>query len=257
MPLTIYPALDVLHGRCVRSMSGSSAPPEVLDDDPLAVAARWRGAGARWLHLVDLEGALHGGPKELDLLARLIAETELSVQFGGGLRTVEDVAAALERGAARVIVSAEVAARGEMLAGCLARWGEQIAVSVDTRDGQLTVAGWLPSVAETALDFARRMVDAGTRTLILANTRGDGAADAQQFDTLALARETLPETTLIAAGSFATLEDLRRLAQAGMDGVVLGRALYDGALDLAEALRLAGETAPTPAEDAPTDTPDA
>lgn len=258
MPLTIYPALDALRGRCVRPAEGATDQPELMDDDPVAIAGRWSEAGASWLHLVDLDGALHGGPQNLDLLKRIVAESGLAVQFGGGVRSVADAGAALEAGAARVIVSGEVAARGDTLKECLARWGERIAVSVDTRDGRLTVAGWLPSVSETALDFAQRMAGAGARTLILANVRGDGELDAQRFDALAQARAALPETTLIAAGSFVSLEDLRRLAEVGMDGVVLGRPLYDGALDLAEALRVAGEAAAAPAmDDASPDAPTA
>lgn len=257
MSLTIYPALDVLHGRCVRSAEGAADQPELMGDDPVTIAGRWREAGASWLHLVDLDGALAGGPQNLDLPRRIVAATGLSIQFGGGVRTAADVGAALEAGAARVVVGGEVAARGDTLKDCLARWGERVAVSVDTRDGRLTVAGWLPSVSETALDFARRMADMGAQTLILADVRGDGALDAERFEALALARSALPETTLIAAGGFATLEDLRRLAQVGMDGVVLGRPLYDGALDLAEALGVAGETVAAPTDDASPEAPTA
>ena len=257
MPLTIYPALDVLRGRCVRPAEGASDQPALMDDDPVVIAGRWREAGASWLHLVDLDGALRGGADNIVLVERIVAATGLAVQFGGGIRTAADVGAALDAGAARVVLSGEVAARGDTLKNCLARWGERIAVSVDTRDGRLTVAGWLPSVSETALDFARRMADTGIHTLILANMRGDGALDAQRFEALAQARAALPGTTLIAAGGFASLEDLRRLARAGMDGVVLGRPLYDGALDLAEALRVAGETTPTSTDDVPPDAPTA
>jgi phosphoribosylformimino-5-aminoimidazole carboxamide ribotide isomerase len=246
MPLTIYPALDILGGRPVRSADETPAPPQLMDDDPATIAGRWRADGAAWLHLIDLDGTLRGGSANLDLLTRIVAATGLAIQFGGGVRTAADVAAAFEAGAARVIVRADVAARGDTLADCLARWGERIVVSVDARDGRLTVAGWLPSASESALDFARRMADLGVRTLTLANVSGDGAPDAQQFSALEQARTALPETTLIAAGGFATLADLRRLAGMGMDGVVLGRPLYDGALALAEALRVAGEAAPIP-----------
>lgn len=255
MPLTIYPALDILRGHCVRSADEASAQPSLMDEDPVTIAGRWRADGATWLHLIDLDGTLRGGAGNLDLLTRIVAATGLAVQFGGGPRTAADVAAAFEAGAARVIVRAEVAARGALLADCLARWGERIAISVDARDGQLTVAGWLPSASESALDVARRMADAGVRTLILANVSGDGEPGAQRFATLEQARAALPETTLIAAGGFTALEELRRLARLGMDGVVLGRPLYDGALALTEALRVASEPLSDPSSDDTSDTP--
>ncbi|HEX6819611.1 MAG TPA: HisA/HisF-related TIM barrel protein [Ktedonobacterales bacterium] len=255
MPLTIYPALDALRGRCVRPAERAADPPELTEDDPVVIAGRWREAGASWLHLVDLDGALRGGPQDLDLLQRIVAATGLTVQFAGGVRTAADMGAALGAGAARVILSGEVAARGDTLKECLARWGERVAVSVDTRDGRLTVAGWLPSISESALDFARRVADAGARTLILANVRGDGESDSLRFEALAQARSALPGIALIAAGSFSSLDDLRRLAQVGMDGVVLGRPLYDGALDLAEALRVAEESVGVAADDASPDAP--
>ena len=257
MSLTIYPALDILRGRAVRQEETSAGIPGLVDDDPIAIASRWREAGATWLHLIDLEGTLRGGPESLDLLKRVVAETGLAVQFGGGVRTEANVAAAFDAGAARVIVSAENARGGQLLDKCLARWGDRIAVSIDTRDGRVTVAGWLQSVSESALDFARRIVEAGARTLILTNMRGVDGSDAQQIDALVEARVALPETTLIAAGGFTTLEDARRLARVGIDGLVLGRPLYDGAVDLAEALRAAQEATAASDGDATPSTSDA
>lgn len=243
MSLTIYPALDILRGRVVYPAEMSAESPVPMNDDPVAIACRWRELGATWLHLIDLDGTLRGGPESLDLLKRVVAETGLAVQFGGGIRTEADVAAAFDAGAAHVIVSAENARGGRLLDTCLARWGDRISVSIDARDGRMTVAGWLHDVSESALDFAGRVVAAGARTLILANIRDTGGSDASQVDIVAEARAALPETTLIAAGGFASFEDVRRLARIGVDGLVLGRPLYDGALDLAEALAVAQEAA--------------
>jgi phosphoribosylformimino-5-aminoimidazole carboxamide ribotide isomerase len=241
--LTLYPAIDLLGGRCVRLRQGDYAQAQVFDDDPLAVARRWKEAGAEWLHVVDLDGALAGEPKHLGVVRAIVEATELPVQVGGGLRTEGTVAAAFAAGAERVILGTAAAREPELLAACLARWSERIAVSVDSRGGQLTVAGWLEVFPEVALTFAKRMARMGVRTLVVTNVERDGMLAGSDTATLAGLRAALPETRLIAAGGLASLDDVRWLASAGMDGAVLGRALYEGALDLVEALRVTHEMA--------------
>lgn len=238
--LTLYPAIDVLGGRCVRPRQGDSAPAEAFDDDPVAVARRWREAGAAWLHVMDLDGALAGEPQHLEIVRAIANATELPLQVGGGLCSEDAVAAAFEAGAQRVILGMEAARAPELLAGCLARWNERIAVSVDSRGGQLTVAGWLEVLSESALAFAKRLARMGVRTLVLTNVARDSGNAGSDATALEGLRTALTETRLIAAGGFSSLDDLRWLAGAGMDGAVLGQSLYDGTLDLAEALRMAG-----------------
>jgi phosphoribosylformimino-5-aminoimidazole carboxamide ribotide isomerase len=237
--LTLYPAIDLLGGRCVRLRQGDYAQAQVFDDDPLAAALRWRDAGAQWLHVIDLDGARAGAPQHLDVVRAIVAVMGLPVQVGGGLRTEAAVGAAFEAGAARVILGTAAAREPDLLARCLARWGERVAVSVDSRAGQLAVGGWLEVLAEPALAFARRMAEAGVRTLVITNIERDGTLAGSDTVGLAQLRAALPETQLIAAGGLASLNDLRQLASAGMDGAVLGRALYEGRLDLKEALAVA------------------
>ncbi len=244
--LTLYPAIDVLDGHCVRLRQGDYAQAQVFDDDPVVAARRWQEAGAEWLHVVDLNGALAGQPKHLAIVRAIAEATGLPMQVGGGLRAEADVAAAFEAGAARVILGTAAAREPDVLAACLARWGDRIAVSVDSRGGKVTVAGWLEMISETALDFARRATEAGVRTLIMTNVERDGTLAGTDTAGLTHLRATLPEAALIAAGGIATLDDIRWLARAGMAGAVLGRALYTGALDLAEALRVARETPADP-----------
>lgn len=243
--LTLYPAIDVLGGRCVRLRDGDASLAPVFDDDPVAVAKRWREAGAEWLHVIDLDGALAGEPKHLDVVRSIADATGLPLQVGGGLRTEDAVAAVFAAGAKQVILGAEAAREPELLAGCLARWRDHIAVSVDSRGGNVTAAGWFEVLSESAMDIAKRMALVGVQTLLVTNVeRGVLLADGDTAGLAAL-REALPETRLIAAGSFSSLDDVRWLAAAGMDGAVLGRALYDGTLDLVEALHVAeGEAAP-------------
>lgn len=258
--MILYPAIDLLGGRCVRLRQGDYAQVSVFGEDPVAVARRWQAAGATWLHVVDLDGARQGQPTQLKSIAAIAAATGLPLQVGGGLRSEEDVAAAFAAGAARVILGTAAARAETVLHACLARWGERVAVSVDARGDAVTVAGWLESTTDTAADFASRMAHAGVRTLIMTDVRRDGTlagSDSSGLLTLraALPAVALPAVALIAAGGIATLDDIRRLARAGLDGAVLGRALYEGMLDLGAALRIAAQETATPASAAPAATP--
>lgn len=241
--LTLYPAIDLLGGRCVRLRQGDYAQAQVFDDDPIAVAQRWRQAGAEWLHVIDLDGARAGEPKHLEVVRAIVEATELPVQVGGGMRNEDAVAAAFDSGVERVILGTAAVCEPELLARCLARSGERIAVSVDARGGQIAVAGWLETTSESALTFAQRMAQAGVRTMVVTNVERDGTLAGSDTATLAELHAALPETYLIAAGGLASLEDVRSLASAGLDGAVLGRALYAGTLDLAQALHLTREMA--------------
>jgi phosphoribosylformimino-5-aminoimidazole carboxamide ribotide isomerase len=237
--MTMYPAIDLLGGRCVRLRQGDYAQAQIFDDDPVAAALRWKHAGAEWLHVVDLDGARAGEPKHLALVRAMVDATNLPLQLGGGLRTEAAVSAAFAAGAQRVVLGTAAARSPELLAACLARWGERVTVAVDSRGGQVTVAGWLEELPDSALSFARRMARFGVRTLVVTSVERDGMLAGGDAAGLAELRAALPAIRLIAAGGVASLDDLRRLARVGVDGVVLGRALYEGALDLAEALRMA------------------
>lgn len=250
--MQLYPAIDLLGGRCVRLRQGDYGAVTVFDDDPVAVARRWQAAGARCLHVVDLDGAREGHPAQLDVVRVIARETNLPVQLGGGLRTIEDVASAFDAGVARVILGTAAVRDEATLAACLAQWGERVAVSIDARGDAVTVAGWLESVAETLTDVAARMVRLGVRTLILTDVERDGTLAGSPGPRLLRLRAHLPQVALIAAGGIASLDDLRRLARARIDGAILGRALYTGAIDLAEALRVAAEPMP---DDTPPEVP--
>lgn len=239
--LILYPAIDLLGGRCVRLLQSDVTASEVFDDDPVAVARRWREGGAQWLHVVDLDGALAGEPRQLAIVRAIADATGLPVQVGGGLRGEASVEAALAAGAARVLL--DTAALGDMalLGRCLERWNERIAVSVDSRGGRVTVAGWLEMAGVSAADVAVRLAGSGVRTLVFTNVAPDGTLTGVDTVMLRDLRLALPDTRLIAAGGIASLDDVRALGHAGLDGAVLGRALYEGTLSLADALRAASE----------------
>jgi phosphoribosylformimino-5-aminoimidazole carboxamide ribotide isomerase len=254
--MTLYPAIDVLEGHCMRLLRGEGGETRIEDEDPVAVATRWHDAGAEWLHMVDLDGVRDGRPRNLDAVRAIVAATDLSVQFAGGMGKEDDVAAAFEAGASRALLSMTTAQDASVLGRCLERWGERVAVPVDARGEQELVAGWLELVpdAEPALALARKLLQSGVQTLVLTNISHQRMPDDTSASSLAELRAALQGKTLIAAGDIATLDDIRWLRGIGFDGVVLGRALYEGKLDLAEALEAArsplAEPAPAHAEPA-------
>lgn len=241
--MALYPAIELMAGRVTRS--GCDQEPLArddgdADDDPIAAARRFRDAGAEWLHVVDLDGALAGEPKHLDIV-RAIAATGIAPQLTGGLCSEDAVAAAFAAGARRVVLGAETARVPEMLAGCLARWSDRIGVSLDARGGQVTAAGWLEVLSESVVAFATRMARVGVRTLVLTHVERNATLAGGDNLTLEGLRMALPETTLVAAGQITSLDDVRWLATSGLDGAILGRPYFAAGLDLAGARRAVAE----------------
>ena len=229
---TLYPAIDLLGGRCVRLVRGDYNQVSVFDDDPVRMARRWRDEGAAWLHVVDLDGAREGQPRHLDTLRAIASATGLPIQYSGGLRTLASIERALDAGAARVTLGTAAVLDRPLLQEALERWGERLAVSVDARGGRVSIAGWLQSAAATAVAFAGEMVALGVKTLIVTNVDRDGTLSGADDALLSELRPALPDSWIIGGGGVASRDDVRRLAALGMDGVILGRALYEGRLDL-------------------------
>jgi phosphoribosylformimino-5-aminoimidazole carboxamide ribotide isomerase len=232
----LYPAIDLLGGRCVRLAQGDFARVSVFGDDPVAMARHWREQGAEWLHVVDLDGAREGEPRHLETLRAMFEATGALIQYSGGLRTVASVEAALAAGAARMALGTAAVRDRPLLEACLEHWSERVAVSLDVRGGCLAVAGWLQSVAEEPSAFAAEMVALGVRTLIITSVDRDGTLAGADDDLLQVLRAGAPGVRLIGGGGVASLADVTRMAALGMDGVLLGRALYDGAVSLPQAL---------------------
>ena len=251
--MILYPAIDLHDGKCVRPQQVADAEAvaaDLFDGDPLAVARHWRDAGAAWLHVVDLDGAMGGEPRHLEIVRQIVAETGCSVQCGGGLRSEASVEAAFAAGAERVILGTAALRHPELLATCLNRWGRRVIVSVDSRGGKVLLAGWLDKTSDTEVDFAKHMAECGVNTLVMSNVEGDGKLAGLDLASLTAARAALPTSEIIAAGGIAALDDLRALREAGVDGAILGRALTSGTLDFAEALRLLADEPPLPPTDA-------
>jgi len=259
--ITIYPAIDLRGGRVVRLRHGDPAAETVYGDDPAAVARRWAAAGAGWLHVVNLDGALASEPDvetlhatslqnspdaasmqlplNLRRLAEIRAATSLPIQFGGGMRTLADMAAALALGATRVVLGTVAVRRPDIVGEAVARFGgDRVVAGIDARDGLVATHGWRETSALDALTVALRMAELGVRRVVYTDIARDGVLTGiNAAATAALARGS--GLRVIASGGVASLEDMRMLAAMegdGVEGVIVGQALYTGAIDLAAAI---------------------
>jgi phosphoribosylformimino-5-aminoimidazole carboxamide ribotide isomerase len=240
----ILPAIDLHHGRCVRLRQGRAEEETVYDEDPAKVARRWVAAGAEWLHVVNLDGAF-GVEKSVNLqrLAELRAAVpDTPIQFGGGIRSVEDVARALELGATRAVLGTAAVRDPEMVSEAVARFGaERIVVGIDARDGQVAVQGWQVAGGVTALELGCEMRRRGVVRAVYTDIKRDGMLTGVNVEaTAALARAT--GLLVIASGGVASLDDIRRVrAEPEIEGAIVGQALYTGAVSLREAIQAAAE----------------
>jgi phosphoribosylformimino-5-aminoimidazole carboxamide ribotide isomerase len=239
----IYPAIDIKDGRCVRLKQGDAAAATTYFDDPTEPARAFAEAGAEWVHVVDLDGAFAGTPRNLDAL-RKIAALGRRVQFGGGLRDAGSVAAALEAGASRVVLGTKAAADEGFVAEAVARHGDAIAVGIDARDGRVAVRGWVEVTALDAEEFAGRMARAGVAALIHTDIATDGMLAGPNLAALERVLRAAPQTRVIASGGVSRREDVERLAElaarfANLDGVIVGKALYERRVDLPDLLAIA------------------
>lgn len=233
--MTIYPAIDIFEGKAVRLIRGDYEQMTVYSDDPAEVARGFAKAGARAVHIVDLEGAREGKPANFGLIKRIASESRLEVQVGGGIRTQGDIEEYLGCGIRRVILGTAAVSDKSLLHKMVREFGEAIAVSADVKDGLVAVKGWTEVSDMDAHGFCRAMEDMDVQTVICTDISKDGLLSGANIE---LYRElrTMLSIKLIASGGISTVEELQTLAKLGMDGAILGKALYTGAINLEEAL---------------------
>lgn len=225
--MMVIPAIDLRGGRCVRLIQGDRARELLYSDNPVAVARHWAAQGARWLHIVDLDGAFAGRPVHLELIKAIVAATSLPVQVGGGFRTPADIGAGLDAGASRIIVGTSA----PTLAAEVVRFGNRLIASIDVKDGQVTAQGWTVQTGRDPVAAARTLIELGFSRLIYTDARRDGTL--QGIDPNAVRRFVREVgVPVIAAGGIASEADLAALASTGVEGVIVGRALYEGRIDL-------------------------
>jgi phosphoribosylformimino-5-aminoimidazole carboxamide ribotide isomerase len=233
--MELIPAIDLQNGHCVRLYQGDFAQSTVYDDDPVAVARRWEAQGAQRIHVVDLDGARYGRPTNIDAVLAIVRAVSVPVQLGGGLRREEDVSGALALGVERVILGTAAVEQSDLVARLVARFGAQIVVGVDARDGKVATAGWTTTAEVWAVDLVRRMAELGVERIIYTDISRDGTLTEPNFAAMAeLVQAGGP--AIIASGGVAELAHVQRLATLGVEGAIVGKALYAGKFTLAEAI---------------------
>ena len=236
--MIVYPAIDLKDGRCVRLVRGEMNSATVFNDDPAAQARSFAAAGAAWIHVVDLDGAFAGKPRNAAAVEAIVKAAPMKVQLGGGIRDAATLEAWLEKGVARAVLGTAAVKNPNLVRDACRRWPSRVALGIDARGGKVAVEGWAETSAIAALDLARRFEDAGAAAIIYTDIDRDGALQGVNVDaTAALARAL--KTPVIASGGIASLDDLAALKAAKIPGAIVGRALYDGRVDLKSALALA------------------
>ena len=239
--MLVIPAVDIREGRCVRLFQGRIEGETVYSTDPVAVALEWASRGAPWLHVVDLDGAFTGRLQNLDVIEEILQRVEVPVQVGGGIRSLESIERLLSLGVARVVLGTVAITDPPLVAQAVARYGERIVVGIDSREGKVAVEGWVATVEKDAYEFAAQMKELGVKRIIFTDVSRDGTLRGPDIPSI---REMARRSGLkiIAAGGISTLEDimsLRELEREGLEGVILGKALYQGNFTLEEALEAA------------------
>lgn len=233
--MDIIPAIDLKEGKCVRLYQGDFARTTVYSDDPVEVAQRWAAQGATRIHVVDLDGARDGHPVNTDAVGRIVRGVNIPVQLGGGLRVDTDIAAVLALGVAHVILGTAAVHDAELVTRMIERFDDRIIIGVDARDGRVATAGWTELAEVQATDLVEQMTHLGVGRFIYTDISRDGTLTEPNYAAVsALVRPAGP--AIIASGGVSHMDHIRRLRTTGVSGVIIGRALYTGDIDLATAL---------------------
>lgn len=236
--MNLYPAIDLRGGQVVRLTQGDYNRMTVYGADPAAQARQFVAAGAKYLHVVDLDGAKDGTLANFDTIRAIAQQGGLSIEVGGGIRTQERIEQYLELGVSRCILGTVAVRDFEFTKRMIAQYGDAIAVGVDARDGYVAVSGWLETSREKGVDFCKRLADAGCAAVIYTDIAKDGAMQGTNLPLYRQLAGEIPGLAITASGGISTLDELVQLQQMGTAAAILGKSLYTGAIDLAEAVRL-------------------
>ena len=236
--MLLFPAIDLYDHKVVRLLKGDYRKMTVYSEDPVATARGIEADGGRWLHLVDLEGAKDGTTPNFDVVAAICQETKLQVEIGGGIRSLEMIERYLNAGVARVILGTKAVTDEDFLRDAVGRWGDRIAVGVDAKDGRVAVKGWIEVLDVDMFGFLWKLRSIGVKTAIVTDISKDGAMKGTNLP-LYERLSRLDGIDITASGGVSTLEDIRALRDMGLYGAILGKAMYNGAIDLREALNVA------------------
>lgn len=239
--MILFPAIDLKDGRCVRLRKGDFSTAHQVADSPLEVAGQFAAAGAKWVHMVDLDGARDGVRRNFPLIYEVIQRSGLKVDLGGGLKNELDVITAGEAGVGRMVIGSAAVTRPEILKYALRQYGpEKVAVGIDCLGGRVRTAGWERDSGLDYLDFAVQMESMGVKYIVYTDIATDGMLSGPSYEQLAKLQDRV-SCSIVASGGIAALDDVKRLRDMGLYGAVIGKAYYAGTVDLAEAVREAGE----------------
>ena len=238
--MLVIPALDLRDGLCVRLVQGDMSSEIVYSDEPVQMARQWEEMGASYLHIVDLDGAFTGAPKNLEIVKDIVKNLSIPVEMGGGIRSYEAVKEVLDLGVDRVILGTAAILSRELVSKCVQDFGEKIAVGIDGRDEMVAIEGWESTVEMTVYDLAQGITDLGVKRIIFTDTRRDGTLRGPNLESTKKIAE-ISRLKVIASGGVSSTEDLYKLKELeayGVDGVIMGKALYSGAVHLKQALEI-------------------
>lgn len=241
--MIIFPAIDIRGGKCVRLLKGDFAKETVFSDKPEDMAKKWQAQGAEFLHLVDLDGALKGKSQNLATVEKILAAVDIPVELGGGIRTMENIDEVLRLGVRRVILGSVAVRSPELVREACAKYGDRIVVGIDAKNGIVAVDGWGVSGNVEATALAKEMKKAGVKTIIYTDISRDGTLAGVNVEATAkLARES--GVNIVASGGVKSIDDIKALKpyeKDGIEGVIVGKSIYMGTLDLAEAIAIASK----------------
>ena len=235
--MELFPAIDLIGGCAVRLVKGDYAQKTVYSENPAEVAKSFAAAGAKYLHVVDLEGAKDGGTPNLETIRNIVEQGGLLVEVGGGIRSEEVIKKYLDAGVFRVILGTAAVQNPAFLEEMVQKYGEKIAVGVDIKDGMVAIKGWTEVSAESCFDFCEKLQKIGVKTIICTDISKDGLLSGTNLELYKELSEKF-SVDIVASGGVTTLDDVKKLADMGMYGAILGKALYTGNIDLKAAVEL-------------------
>jgi len=235
--MEIIPAIDLKNGRCVRLYQGDYKQETVFSEDPVSMAVKWQSLGARRLHIVDLDGAASGYPENLLKAEIMYKRVRMPIQFGGGMRDENTVERVLKTGIDRVIMGTIAIENPDLIEKLCQKYGDAIIVSIDARNGFVATRGWLKDTSVKAVDLAKQMSEIGVKRIMFTDIKRDGTLTQPAFDSIVELVKTV-DIPVIAAGGISRFSDLKKLEKIGVEGAILGRAIYTGDIDLKEVTTL-------------------
>lgn len=234
--MRIYPAIDIKDGNCVRLLQGRFSDLTVYGDNPTEMAKKWESLGGEYIHVVDLDGALKGQGVNAKVIKSICKHVNVPVQTGGGIRTMEDIENKLACGISRVIIGTKAVRDADFVKRAVDKYGDKIVIGIDAKNSMVAIEGWEEVSEFKAVDFAKKMENIGVKTIVYTDIATDGTLQGPNLDAMAeMAKAT--NLDVIASGGVGSLEHIKTLVPTGVEGVIVGRALYTGNVDLAEAIK--------------------